>query len=118
MRAGVAIGAGVGVDIQHLLAFVKAIGGADLNALLMLAAKARLRYDMRHRKLLVLCGLATVTCATGWDKVLHMDERPGGHRASAKVGSEFQTCEGLMGSHKGIRFGVCDRTPHPNFFAC
>src|SRR5712691_4547893 len=50
--AGPAVDAFVGVDIEHLRAFVDAVHRADLDAGLVLHVDARLGDDIRHRDLL------------------------------------------------------------------
>ena len=46
--AGVAMDAGVRIDEQHTLAFVKAVAGADDDAVGVLAAETRFRHDVGH----------------------------------------------------------------------
>jgi len=49
MGARLAVDAVIGIDIQHLLTFVKAVAGADNNAISMLAAKAGSGHDKGHK---------------------------------------------------------------------
>ncbi len=47
--AGTAVGAGVGIDVEHLISFVKTVAGANYHAVGVLTAKTSFANDVSHR---------------------------------------------------------------------